>query len=109
VLWQRDLSAAGTPFAYGDFEGIVAAICADNRQLLISADDVRQGLRDLVFSVPPEIDLEGLEVGESVAATATIGPGGALALTGLASDEHVKGADDYAATRGDLTVDDPKR
>jgi hypothetical protein len=108
VLWQRDLSAAGVSFTFGDFEGIVVALCPDSGELLVSADDIRQGLRDLLFTVPPDIETDGLEVGESIAATATIGPGGSLSLTGLASDEHAKGAGDYAATRGDLTVSEPK-
>ena len=33
---------------------------------------------------------------------------GSLALKGLASDERTKGADDAAATQGDLAVEPPK-
>jgi hypothetical protein len=102
VLWQRQASAGGAPFAHGDFEGIVAAICAETGQLLISADDIREGGHDLLLTVPPAIDLAKIEVGESVAAAADIGADGSLALTGLASDEHGKGADDEGATQGDL-------
>lgn len=109
VLWQRRLSADGVPFAYGDFEGAIAAVCPESEQLAISADDIRESSHDLVFTVPAEIDTGGLDVGQSVAATATIGPAGALTLTGLASDERTKGADDYRATQGDLAVEEPRK
>ena len=109
ILWQRRLSADGVPFAYGDFEGVIAAVCPESGQLAISADDIREGSHDLVFTVPAEIDTGGFDVGQSVAATATIGPAGSLTLTGLASDERIKGADDYRATQGDLAVEEPRK
>jgi hypothetical protein len=109
VLWQRQLSSESAPFTYADFEGVLAAVCPESGQLAISADDIRQGLRDLVFTVPAEIDTGDLVVGQSVAATATIGEDGSLVLSGLASDERIEGADDTTATRGDLAVEGDRR
>lgn len=108
VLWQRQLSTGGAPFTHSDFAGIVTAVCPDTAQLLISADDVREGGRDLLFAVPPDIDLSEAEVGQSVLVGADIGADGSLSLTGLASDEHRKGADDAQATQGDLVPEKPK-
>jgi hypothetical protein len=101
-LWQGTLSAGGAPFTHADLEGIVAAVNPEAAQLLISADDVRAGGQDLTLTVPPTIDVSKLLVGESVLAGVDIGADGALTLTGLASDEHSVGADDEAATQGDL-------
>ncbi|HEY8082277.1 MAG TPA: hypothetical protein VIE64_01805 [Solirubrobacterales bacterium] len=102
VLWQRSLDAAGTPFTYGDFEGIVTAICPGEGKLRVSADDIRESGADLLFDVPSKIDMTRLRVGDSILATATIGGGGVLSLTGLASDERTKGADDPRTAQGAL-------
>lgn len=107
VLWQRQVKAQGAPFTYSDFAGVVAAVCPDSAQLLISADDIRESGHDLPFAVPATIDMTKLEVGQSVLATATIAGDGALALTGLASDERVKGAEDTKAIQGDLVAKRP--
>lgn len=104
VLWQRHLEVDGAPLAYGDFAGIVAAVYPDSNQLLLSADDVRESERDLLFDVPEDFDLLRLAVGASILATATIEPDGRLSLTGLADDEHRHGADDSEALQGDLTA-----
>lgn len=103
VLWQRHLEAEGTPLTYGDFGGIVTAVCPESNQLLLSADDLRESEEDLLFEVPgEEIDLLRLQVGSPVLATATIAADGKLSLTGLAGDEKRKGADDEKALQGDL-------
>ncbi len=102
TLRQRGISAAGAPFTHADFEGIVAAVCPTTSQLLVSADDVREAGHDLLFTVPAGIDASGLAVGESVLASADIAADGSLSLTGLASDERTKGADNAKATQGDL-------
>lgn len=102
ILWQRSIEADGAPFASSDFAGVVSAICPATAQLAISGDDLRQSGKDLVFTVPKSIDLGGLAVGDSVAATADFEADGSLTLTGLASDERIKGADDADAAQGDL-------
>jgi hypothetical protein len=107
VLWQRQFKAQGAPFTYGDFAGIVEAVCPDSAQLLISADDIRESGHDLVFAVPATIDTAKLEVGGSVLATATIGGDGTLVLTGLAGDERTKGAEGEKAIQGDLVAKRP--
>lgn len=102
ILWQRQVKAQGAPFTYGAFAGIIEAVCPDSTQLLLSADDIRESGHDLLFAVPSTIGTAKLEVGQSVLATATIGSDGALSLTGLASDERAKGAEDAKSLQGDL-------
>jgi hypothetical protein len=109
VLWQHEASADGAPFTYADLAGIVTAICPETGQLAISADDIREGLHDVVLTVPAAIDTRKLKVGESVTATATFGDDGSLTLAGLASDERSRGADDFDATQGDLAVEEPPK
>jgi hypothetical protein len=108
LLWQQQLSGGGAPFTHADFEGIVAAVEAEAAHLLVSADDRRESAQDLTFTVPAGIDLSTLAVGDSVLASADIGADGSLALTGLASDERLKGAEDEKATQGDLVPEKPK-
>lgn len=103
-LWQSTLASGGAPFTHGDLEGIVAAFDPVTAQLSISADDVRAGGQDLLLTVPPAIDASKVAVGESVLAGIDIAADGGLVLTGLASDEHTKGADDEGATQGDLVA-----
>lgn len=105
VLWQRHLEADGTPLTYGDFAGIVTAVNLEANQLQLSADDVGESESDLLFTLASEeFDLSELEVGRSVTVTATIGAEGTLSATGLADDEHRKGADDEGALQGDLAI-----
>jgi hypothetical protein len=102
VLWQRTADAAGVPFTYSDFAGVVMAICPSEGKLVLSADDLGESGADLTLSVPAKIKTSRLKLGDSVLATAGIGEGGTLTLTGLASDERSKGADDAKAAQGDL-------
>lgn len=102
TLWQTKVSAGGAPFPSSAFEGIVAGICPQTGQVLISADDIRAAGVDLVFTVPPQLKLSKLVVGDSVIANAIFEDDGALTLTGIASDEQAKRADDPALTQGDL-------
>jgi len=109
ILWQRQLKLQGAPFTYGDFAGVVESLCPASGQLLLSADDIGESQHGLVFTVPATIDTVGLKLGQSVLATATIGPDGSLALTGLASDERTGGADDAKAAQGDLVPKPTKK
>ena len=108
TLWQSQISGGGAPFTHADFAGIVTAICAAASQLLVSADGIREGGEDLRFAVPATIDTSKLGVGDSVLASADIAADGSLTLTGLASDERRKGADDAKLAQGDLAVKKPK-
>lgn len=108
VLWQSQLDADGAPFASSDFEGVVMAVCPAEGKLLLSADDLRQSGKDILFTVPSSIDAGKLKPGDSVAATAAIEAGGALTLTGLAGDEQTKGADDAASAQGELVSHQPR-
>ncbi len=108
VLWQRSVDADGAPFASSDFAGVVTALCPSEAKLSLSGDDLRQAGADIVFTVPPSIDVTGLTVGDSVAAAAKIEADGSLTLTGLASDERTKGADDAKTAQGDLASHKPQ-
>lgn len=74
----------------------------DGRRALPAADALRHSGADLAIAVPEGIDTSHLEVGASVGATADMGPGETLTLSGLASDEQAKGADDPKTAQGDL-------
>lgn len=102
LLVQRSLKAEPEPATYFDLAGIVSGVCPATGQLLISADDTRAGEADLLLAVPPAIKTSKLKVGDSVVATATLEPGAPLTLSGLASDEGIKGAEDAARAFGDL-------
>lgn len=109
VLWQRQVEAEGTPLTYGDFAGVVSAVCPESGELLVSADDVRAGGEDLRFGFSAEaIDVAGLQVGDSVLVTASIAPDGALTLLGLADDEHLRGADEVESLQGDIERQGPR-
>ncbi len=108
VLWQRQLSAGGTPFAHVELEGIVAAVETETARLLLSADDARESGQDIALAIPAQIDASALVLGDSVLAGADIGADGSLTLTGLASDERLKGAEDAKATQGDLVPEQEK-
>jgi hypothetical protein len=108
TLWQRSLDTEEVPLAYGDFAGIVTAICLESDELLVSADDVRESADDLLFDISSaEVDAARLRIGDSVLATGTIDAGGNLALTGLADDDRTRGADDFESLQGDLAAGGP--
>lgn len=103
VLVQRELEVEpGEPTTYLDLAGIVKQVLPETAQLLLSADGSGESEKDLTLSVPAEIKLAKLTAGDSYLATATVNPDGTLALAGIASDEHLKGADDAATAQGDL-------
>jgi hypothetical protein len=92
----------GPPSTYLDLAGIVREVLPDSGQLLLSADWAGESESTLTLAVPEEIDAKKLEVGDSYLATATVEEDGTLTLSGIASDEHTKGADDPASAQGDL-------
>jgi len=103
VLWQRQLKIEpGEPSTYLDLAGVVSAICPQTAQLLLSADGLDESAEDIMLALPARIDPGELGLGDSVLATAAVEPDGSLALTGLAVDEQIKGADDATAAQGDL-------
>lgn len=100
IVVQRRLETEPEPATYLDLAGIVSAVCPG--QLLLSADDLRASEADLLLTVPAAIGTSKLESGQSVVATATVADDGSLTLSGLASDEGRKGAEDAALAQGDL-------
>lgn len=107
-LTQTELNGGGAPFTHLELEGIVGAVEAETAHLLLSADDVRESGLDITLNVPASIDLTKLTTGDSYLASADIGPDGSLTLTGLASDERTKGAEDAKTAQGDLVPKKPK-
>ncbi len=88
---------------YSDFEGIVQGVCADG-DLLLSADDLRESGADLTFTVEADagLDLSDLTPGDVVDASGLIDEDTRkLSLTGISSDDGIKGADDSELAQGD--------
>jgi hypothetical protein len=102
ILWQRQVKADGTPSTYLELAGTVNAICPEIAQLLLSADGSGTGDGTLTLKIPDQIDPSKLELGDSYLATATIDPDSSLTLSGIAGDEHMKGAEDPSSAQGDL-------
>ncbi|MGC1851363.1 MAG: hypothetical protein WA687_02855 [Solirubrobacterales bacterium] len=98
---KRELEP-GPPSTYLDLAGIFKEVTPETTQLLFSADDTGESEADLTLTVPKPIDAMKLKPGDSYLATATVEPDGSLKLSGIASDEHTKGADDPASAQGDL-------
>jgi hypothetical protein len=102
LLTQTKLQTEGDPLGYSDFEGIVQTTCSGPRRLVLSADDLREGEADIVFSVPREIDLSAIEPGQTLDVSAVFGPDvQGFELSGLSSEEGTKGADDASLAQGD--------
>ncbi|HET8862688.1 MAG TPA: hypothetical protein VFM94_05500 [Solirubrobacterales bacterium] len=91
----------GPPSTYLDLAGVVKEVSPDGH-LLLSADDSRESEADLTLTVPSEIDITKLKASDSYLATAEVDPDGSLKLSGIASDEHTRGAGDPVSAQGDL-------
>ncbi len=102
VLWQRQVKADGTPSTYLELAGTVEAICPETTQILFSADGLGASDNTLTLKVPDRIDTSKLMLGDSYLLTATVEPDSSLTLSGVASDEHTKGAEDPSSAQGDL-------
>jgi len=102
-LTQQTLEVEpGEPTTYLDLAGVYAGLDPATGQLLLSSDDTRAGEEDLALTVAEDIDTTKLKPGDSYLATAEVQPDGALTLTGIASDERKKGAEDPSSAQGDL-------
>jgi hypothetical protein len=87
---------------HGNFEGIVQSAC--RRELVLSADDVRESGADISLPLAKSsgIDLDSVSPGDVVDATGTIdAKTAALELTGISSDEGLQRADDAELNQGD--------
>jgi hypothetical protein len=103
ALWQQKLKVEDVPpSTYLEVAGLVAGLCVDRPGLLLSADDAADGGDDLLLALSPKVDAKKLEVADSILATIEVAADGTLTLTGLASDERAKGADDARTAQGDL-------
>jgi hypothetical protein len=78
-----------------DVEAIVEGVCRNGaRTLIVSADDLREGGRDIPVGVPSDFNLGSVEPGDVVKLSTQIGKAGNYTLAGLASDDRRQGADD---------------
>ena len=87
---------------YSDFEGIVQGVCG--RKLVLSADDLRESAADIELPLAKGsgIALSSISPGDVVDASGTIhARTAALSLTGISSDDGIKGADDPDLKQGD--------
>jgi hypothetical protein len=101
VLMQQSAKFTGPPVSYVDMEGIVGATCTDPSQLTLSADDVRESAQNVLFAAPAPIDVTKLKPGQAIDVTAELGDDGSYTVTGLSSDQGIKGASDRSAAQGD--------
>jgi hypothetical protein len=81
----------------------LAALCPDSGQLLLSADDTGESGSQMTLNVPESFATAKLELEDSFVVTAAVEEDGSLSLSGLASDEGAKGADDSSQAQGDLS------
>jgi hypothetical protein len=87
---------------YSHFEGIVQGVCG--RKLVLSADDLRESAADIELPLAKGsgIALSSISPGDVVDASGTIhARTAALSLTGISSDDGIKGADDSDLRQGD--------
>ena len=75
-------------------EAIVQGVCRSSRELLVSADDVRESGREISLSLAESAKLAKLKTGQVLKLGAEIGDGAALTVTTIAGDEGRKGAED---------------
>lgn len=99
---RNAFESLGEPSTFSDFAGVVKAVCADQSQIVISGDDIDEAGGEIRFTLDDGIDATQYDVGDSIAATASIAEDGDLTMSGLASDEQAKGADDDDLAQGDL-------
>ena len=103
ALWQQKMKVEDVPpSTYLEVAGLVSGVCLDRPGLLLSVDGAGDSGKHLLLTPSPELDPKKLRVADSVLATIEVGEEGSLTLTGLASDERVKGADDPRSAQGDL-------
>jgi hypothetical protein len=103
VLVQREIEVEDDPpSSYLDLSSMLTALCPDSGQLLLSADDAGESGGQLTLDVPAAIATAKLRLDGSFLATATVEEDGSLTLSGLASDEQTRGADDSSSAQGDL-------
>jgi hypothetical protein len=103
-LTQTSLSATGQATSTV-LESIVQTTCPNggSPELILSADDVREGGRDLgPLAVPNGIDSAKLHPGEAVQVAVDVAGDGTLSLKGVTSDQGVAGADDANQGQGSL-------
>lgn len=104
TLTQRSVNVEFEELSFASAEGIVQAVCDDENEIVISADDLRQSQADLTLTVPDDVDASKFEPGESVLVNLDPSPeeDGTITLSGLAGDMGTDGADDEKLGQGDL-------
>jgi hypothetical protein len=99
-LTETRRSVSQSTVSSASLEGIVQAVCPGSRQLVLSADDIRESERDSVLGVAQGIDLSRLRPGQPITATVELKPPDVISLGSLASDQGMKGASDSSQVQG---------
>jgi hypothetical protein len=104
-LQQSSLTPTGTATG-GSLETVVQGRCPGDSEIVLSADDIRESMRDLPpLAVGPGIDQGKLFDGQPVMVSFSLsglGDSATLNVNGIGSDAGVGGADDPAQGQGSL-------
>jgi hypothetical protein len=77
-----------------DLEGIVQGVCRKAGSLILSADDLRESGRDIAVTVPNDLRLAKIDIGQMLKIRADIGSSGNFTAKKIADDERQSGAND---------------
>jgi hypothetical protein len=98
----RTVDQSNAPSA--SLAGIIQAVCPGSRQIVLSADDIRESGQDNVLGVVRDIDLSKVRTGQPITATVDLKPPDLLSLGTLASDQGMNGANDASQSQGSSTT-----
>jgi hypothetical protein len=100
ILSQLDVTVDQQSATAADVEGIVQAVCPGTGQLVLSADGARESGRDILVQAQQGIDLRKVHVGRSVVGGVELKPPDSLSLSGVASNQGIKGAESQKQIQG---------
>jgi hypothetical protein len=100
ILSQVDVTVDQQSATAADLEGVVQAVCPGTGQLVLSADGARESARDILVQAQQGIDLRKIHVGRSVVGGVELKPPDSLSLSGVASNQGIKGADSQKQIQG---------
>jgi zinc-ribbon domain len=106
MLIQSSLTPAGT-VGGGTLEAVIQRRCPNDSEMILSADDTRESLRDLnPLAVGFGIDQSKLFEGQPVMVSfdlSGLGSSATFSINGIGSDHGIGGADDQGQGLGSLT------
>jgi hypothetical protein len=92
-LREQKLVLEGNASGAVDLEGIVGKIDRVSSTVTLSADDTRESAADIIMQVGPGLSLDGLRVGQPIAASARLDPGPSYTLLRVSNDSDEQSAD----------------